>query len=99
MDDPTVISQIAHIVVQSEDGSRGKFPLSLADRDEESNLILLCAKHHKVVDDMPHYTCVLWPTILPIGDYTIWLAGSVKWDSAMTSFVGYCDWIQGINCC
>ena len=54
-DDSTVIlSNVAHIVAQREDGPRGKFALPLDRRDEESNLMLLCPEHHKVVDSKPH---------------------------------------------
>ncbi len=52
-------SEIAHIVAQSEDGPRGKYPLPLEERDKESNLILLCEEHHHLVDDkskVPFYT-------------------------------------------
>lgn len=53
-DDSTVIlSNVAHIVAQREDGPRGKFSLPLERRDEESNLILLCPEHHKVIDSKP----------------------------------------------
>lgn len=54
-DDSTVIlSNVAHIVAQREDGPRGKFALPLDRRDEESNLVLLCSEHHKVIDSKPH---------------------------------------------
>jgi hypothetical protein len=53
-DDSTVIlSNVAHIVAQREDGPRGKFALPLNRRDEESNLMLLCPKHHKIIDNKP----------------------------------------------
>lgn len=52
-------SEIAHIVAQSLDGPRGKYPLPIEERDNESNLILLCEEHHHLVDDnsrVPYYT-------------------------------------------
>lgn len=53
-DDSTVIlSNVAHIVAQREDGPRGKFALPLNRRDEESNLMLLCPEHHKIIDNKP----------------------------------------------
>lgn len=53
-DDSTVIlSNVAHIVAQREDGPRGKFALPLDRRDEESNLMLLCPEHHKIIDSKP----------------------------------------------
>lgn len=41
---------IAHIVADSPDGPRGDADLSPKLAKELSNLMLLCAKHHKVVD-------------------------------------------------
>ena len=52
-------SEIAHIVAQSEDGPRGKYPLAMEERDKENNLILLCEEHHHLIDDpkkVPFYT-------------------------------------------
>jgi hypothetical protein len=50
---PTLISNIAHIVAQSNDGPRGNFALDLEKRDQENNLLLLCPEHHKLIDDQP----------------------------------------------
>lgn len=48
---PVNHSNIAHIVGASEDGPRGRFALSQPERHQISNLMLLCTKCHKVVDD------------------------------------------------
>jgi len=53
IDEKTILSNIAHIVAQSEDGPRGKYPLPITERDNESNLLLLCERHHKIIDDQP----------------------------------------------
>jgi hypothetical protein len=53
VDEQTVLSNIAHIVAQKEDGPRGHYALPLEERDKESNLLLLCEKHHKIIDDQP----------------------------------------------
>jgi hypothetical protein len=45
------VGEIAHIVAKSPEGPRGSNPLPVAERDEYSNLILLCPTHHKIVDD------------------------------------------------
>jgi hypothetical protein len=52
-DETVILSNIAHIVAQKEDGPRGKFALPVDQRDCERNLILLCSDHHKQVDDLP----------------------------------------------
>lgn len=48
-----VIGEEAHIVAKSPDGPRGDSPLSSEQRDEYSNLILLCPTHHALVDKAP----------------------------------------------
>lgn len=45
-----VIGEEAHIVAQKSDGPRGTSPLTRDQRDEYSNLILLCPTHHSLVD-------------------------------------------------
>ncbi|MGP4693894.1 hypothetical protein [Agrobacterium cavarae] len=50
-DDPTLVGENCHIVGEKEDGPRGNSPLSLAERNRYSNLILLCNIHHKIIDD------------------------------------------------
>lgn len=60
-DDPTnpvVLSKVAHIVAESPDGPRGRYPMSQEHRNLESNLILLCSKHHDVVDGKPQFYTV-----------------------------------------
>ncbi len=52
--DASIIGQMAHIVAQQRQGPRGRSEMSEPDRDRASNLILLCGKHHKVIDDAPH---------------------------------------------
>src|SRR3990172_415788 len=47
------IGEMAHIVARSLEGPRGKSNLSLDDRDQYENLILLCANHHAEVDNNP----------------------------------------------
>lgn len=50
-DDESVVGEAAHIVAEKDDGPRGNSPLTRAERDKYANLILLCAVHHKQVDD------------------------------------------------
>lgn len=44
-------SEIAHIVAASPGWARGDDPLPAGERSEIENLMLLCRKHHKLVDD------------------------------------------------
>jgi len=57
-DDESVVGDMAHIIARKETFTRGDYDaLSGEGRDHYSNLILLCRKHHKVIDDQPaHYT-------------------------------------------
>ena len=52
-DDPVVLSKIAHIVAESLDGPRGNYPLSTEERNKEVNLLILCGKHHDIIDNTP----------------------------------------------
>lgn len=47
------LGEVAHIVAEQPDGPRGFSPLTTEQRNEESNLLLLCFDHHKVIDDDP----------------------------------------------
>jgi hypothetical protein len=53
----TVLGEHCHIVGERETSPRGVSTLSQTDRDRYPNLILLCAEHHKIVDDDPE----TWP--------------------------------------
>ena len=50
-DDYSILGEEAHIVAREETGPRGKSTLIEQERDKYSNLILLCQKHHKIIDD------------------------------------------------
>lgn len=52
-DDPALIGDMAHMVAESEDGPRGKSPLTLEERDRYANLLLLCKNHHREIDEQP----------------------------------------------
>ena len=57
-DDESIIGDEAHIVARSEDGPRGNSNLSIEDRDKYDNLILLCRRHHKIIDDQFNFYTV-----------------------------------------
>ena len=52
-DDFVVLGEIAHIVAQKKDGPRGKSPYPRDKIDSYDNLLLLCEKHHKLIDGQP----------------------------------------------
>ena len=49
-DDSVNTSDIAHIVADSRQGPRGREEMSEEDRSKNTNLILLCPIHHRIVD-------------------------------------------------
>lgn len=51
--EPVTLGDIAHIVAESLGGPRGDSVLSLRDRNRYPNLILLCNRHHQLVDAQP----------------------------------------------
>ena len=56
-DDESLIGEECHIVAETLSGPRGRSELTPEERDRYSNLILMCAVHHKQIDDQPnHYT-------------------------------------------
>jgi hypothetical protein len=55
VDDPSVFGEEAHVVAQSPNGPRAG---DVADVDAYDNLILLCRKHHKQIDDQVAYFTV-----------------------------------------
>ncbi|THJ64454.1 HNH endonuclease [Arthrobacter echini] len=48
-----ILGEEAHIVAKEKDGPRGKSPLTPAQRDDYSNLILLCSYDHTRIDKAP----------------------------------------------
>jgi hypothetical protein len=48
-----VLGEEAHIVAKEEDGPRGESPLTLEERNDYSNLILLCSHDHTRIDKAP----------------------------------------------
>lgn len=49
----SLIGEVAHIVGETTTAARGVSPLSLKERNDAENLLLLCRDHHKIVDDDP----------------------------------------------
>jgi hypothetical protein len=48
--DVVVLGEMAHIVADSPQGPRGGSPLTPTQRNEAENLLLLCNRHHQLVD-------------------------------------------------
>src|SRR5437764_6511563 len=48
-----VTGEMAHIVAASRQGPRGRAVMDEDERNSAENLILLCERHHKIVDRRP----------------------------------------------
>lgn len=47
----SLVGEVAHLVGEKKGAARGISTLSLKERNSPDNLMLLCLKHHKMVDD------------------------------------------------
>lgn len=50
-DGRSLVGEVAHIVGDKPGAARGVSSLTQAERDAPANLMLLCRKHHKIIDD------------------------------------------------
>jgi hypothetical protein len=72
-----LVGEVAHIVGGKQKAARGQLQLSAARRNDADNLILLCRKHHKIVDDdRENYTVEKLHQIR--GEYLGWLKGQLQ---------------------
>ena len=79
-DDESIIGDEAHIVGRNEDGPRGISPLTEEERDKYDNLILICRKHHKIIDDQFNFYTV--EKLLEIkSQHEKWIKDSLTVDS------------------
>lgn len=49
-DGATTIGEVAHIVASSDEGPRASKKMGIDERNQSTNLILLCEPHHKTID-------------------------------------------------
>ncbi|MEZ4941271.1 MAG: HNH endonuclease signature motif containing protein [Saprospiraceae bacterium] len=51
--DTSIVGDEAHIIAKEIDGPRGREEYPMEKRNDYDNLVLLCKKHHKIIDDHP----------------------------------------------
>jgi hypothetical protein len=56
----SLVGEVAHIVAETQGGPRGNSALALEERNSVENGILMCAEHHKLIDDHPGRFPVEW---------------------------------------
>jgi len=100
--DPSLIGEVCHIVAETPDGPRGESPLTREERDQYSNLILLCNVHHKIVDDHPReYTVAVLQSMKTAHEQ--WVRESLQgYDPARQRdeevYASYVDgWVRRVN--
>lgn len=49
----SLIGEVAHIVGEQPGSARSNSMLTQTDRNSSDNLLLVCRKHHKIIDDQP----------------------------------------------
>jgi hypothetical protein len=85
----SLVGEIAHIVGERPAAARGGASLTEEERADPSNLLLLCQKHHKIVDDNPdQYPVSRLHQIR--ADYLSWLEANlerpVPWSLVVSAF-------------
>ena len=87
--DGSLVGEIAHIVGEKPKAARGSHPLSVAARDKPENLLLLCRKHHKIIDDAEERYSVDYLQSLR-AEYLSWLgdqlAAPEPWRLSVSAF-------------
>jgi hypothetical protein len=94
----SLVGEIAHIVGETNRASRGVSDLSSTERNEAENLLLLCRKDHKIVDDDP--------TKYPVDrlhrikdDHVAWIAKSLVKPSPWRSTISQLTYINVPRLC
>lgn len=81
--------EVAHIVAEQLDGPRGNSPLTGEERNQESNLLLLCFDHHNEIDtNVPQYPVDRLQSIR--ADHGAWVADRLHletpWQTKLHNF-------------
>jgi len=76
-DDNSLIGEECHIIAQKPDSPRGDSSYPEEKLDCYNNLILLCANHHKIVDDQPNKYTVEFLKQLKI-EHENWVQESLR---------------------
>lgn len=100
-DDESLVGEACHIVGQSEEGPRGKSPLTLNQRDKYANLILLCNVHHKQIDDQ-HQAYTVENLQQMKAEHEAWVRERLNFDAQKQRdeeiWAGYIDeWVERIQ--
>jgi hypothetical protein len=72
-----LVGQEAHIIARNADGPRGESDLGASQRDSYENLMLLCARHHIIVDnDLKAYPVEV--LLRMKSDHELWVASQLN---------------------
>ena len=90
------LGEMCHIIGEKERAARGKSDMALSDRNSYSNLILLCAHHHKIIDrDEKMYTIENLHKIKD--DHEIWVNESLSGQEISANELVYSSLIDIIS--
>ena len=79
-DDISLIGEECHIIAHEIRGPRGESDLTINQRDNYGNLILMCNNHHKIIDDQPiTYTTEKLAEIK--SNHEVWVKDSLEYDA------------------
>jgi hypothetical protein len=84
----SLVGEVAHMVGEKKDAPRGGSAMPIEERNGIANLLLLCRRHHKIVDDHPTEFTVERLRELR-SDFLVWLdrqlAPSTEWECRLSA--------------
>ncbi|MFP5269620.1 HNH endonuclease [Coleofasciculus sp.] len=89
----STLGEMAHIVADSPDGPRGESDLTPEERDEYSNLILLCPTHHTLIDKNPEEWTVEKLKLMKL-EHEQWVTNKLEQDKIYINQIDNSDFIE-----
>ncbi|HRQ42094.1 MAG TPA: HNH endonuclease signature motif containing protein [Chloroflexota bacterium] len=86
VDDRAIIGKIAHIYAHSNEGPRAKPDLTDEERDRYDNWVILCSRHHDLVDAQPN-TFTAEDLLSWKRDLETWVSSQLATEIAEITFV------------
>jgi hypothetical protein len=94
----SLVGEIAHIVGERARAARGASNLTVEERNEPENLLLLCRQHHKLVDDDPTTYTVEYLSKIK-SDHIAWIAQNLAKPQPWRSTISQLTYINVPRLC
>lgn len=94
----SLIGEVAHIVGEMRSAARGTSPLTLKERNDAENLLLLCRDHHKIIDDNPDSYSISYLHEIKT-KHLNWIASSLAKPLAWQSNISHLTYINVPRLC